>query len=136
MIRELVGMVKDELPKSIIVLGGPEVSYNALDVMKDNPEVDYIVSGEGELPFAMLVESICCGEKQLYKIFLASAGEHPTGLLYLIRTQPMLHPKVRTPKNIWSILTGKSPIWRRVEDALSVALSAFRVRPVVHGFFQ
>jgi radical SAM superfamily enzyme YgiQ (UPF0313 family) len=67
MIRELVGMVKDELPKSIIVLGGPEVSYNALDVMKDNPEVDYIVSGEGELPFAMLVESICCGEKQLYK---------------------------------------------------------------------
>ena len=47
MIRELVGMVKDELPKSIIVLGGPEVSYNAEDVMKDNPEVDYIVSGGG-----------------------------------------------------------------------------------------
>ena len=67
MIRELVRMVKKELPESIIVLGGPEVGYNALDVMKDNPEVDYIVSGEGELPFAMLVESICCGEKQLYK---------------------------------------------------------------------
>lgn len=36
-----------------ILLGGPEVSYNAKRVLGEHSYVDYIISGEGELPFAM-----------------------------------------------------------------------------------
>lgn len=34
-----------------IILGGPEVSYDAHNVLEDNPYIDYIVYGEGEITF-------------------------------------------------------------------------------------
>lgn len=40
--------IKQILPKVIIVLGGPEVSYCAKEVLQQNKAVDYILSGEGE----------------------------------------------------------------------------------------
>lgn len=39
-----------------IVLGGPEVSYDAADVLRRNPAVDYVVSGEGEVPLLALAQ--------------------------------------------------------------------------------
>lgn len=62
-IKKLIPMVKAILPDSVIVLGGPEVSYNAGELLDEIPAVDYIISGEGELPFALLVETICRGEE-------------------------------------------------------------------------
>ena len=38
----------------MIVFGGPEVSYNAGDVLNDCRFVDYVLAGEGEEPFARL----------------------------------------------------------------------------------
>lgn len=55
---EIVHIVKKALPECKIVLGGPEVSYNAHDVLAENPDVDFIISGEGELPFARLSDCI------------------------------------------------------------------------------
>ncbi|MBQ7760890.1 MAG: DUF4080 domain-containing protein [Clostridia bacterium] len=43
----------------VVVLGGPEVSYNAEEVLDKHEFVDYILSGEGEESFARLVK----GEK-------------------------------------------------------------------------
>ncbi len=43
--------IKNLSPKTKILLGGPEVSYNPSEVFEDNPAVDYIISGEGEEPF-------------------------------------------------------------------------------------
>ncbi|MEG1206752.1 MAG: DUF4080 domain-containing protein [Angelakisella sp.] len=40
--------LKQALPQVVIVLGGPEVSYCAKDVLQNNPQVDYILAGEGE----------------------------------------------------------------------------------------
>lgn len=40
--------IKQILPKVIIVLGGPEVSYCASEVLQQHEAVDYILSGEGE----------------------------------------------------------------------------------------
>ncbi len=57
-----------------ILFGGPEVSYNAKQVLSEHGHVDYIISGEGELPFAMLcagapledISGLCYrGEKEL-----------------------------------------------------------------------
>ncbi|HAN21867.1 MAG: hypothetical protein A2Y15_06320 [Clostridiales bacterium GWF2_36_10] len=57
-IYELINLVKSLLPNIIIVLGGPEVSYNAETIFNENQSVDYIISGEGEKPFALLLNSI------------------------------------------------------------------------------
>jgi len=56
--RELILLIKNQLPNTIIVLGGPEVSYNAATVLKENQLVDFVLSGEGELPFALLLNAI------------------------------------------------------------------------------
>ncbi len=41
-----------------VLLGGPEVSYNAREILEGSPFVDFVISGDGEVPFARL----CGGE--------------------------------------------------------------------------
>lgn len=60
--KQLVRLVKKAIPNAVIVLGGPEVSYNAADILREEPLVQYVVSGEGETPFALLLNSIYHGE--------------------------------------------------------------------------
>lgn len=51
--REMVFKITKELRKVIpntkLILGGPEVSYNPMELMKENPEIDAILIGEGEM---------------------------------------------------------------------------------------
>lgn len=49
-------------PDSIIILGGPEVSYDAGSVLKENRAVDYIIRGEGEITLKELLLAIKNGE--------------------------------------------------------------------------
>ncbi|MGN0587087.1 MAG: cobalamin-dependent protein, partial [Oscillospiraceae bacterium] len=48
-------------PDTVIVLGGPEVSYNPEEILSA-PYIDYVISGEGEQPCAVLLDSIVRGE--------------------------------------------------------------------------
>lgn len=57
-IFELVKRIKQELCECVIVLGGPEVSYQAGAVLQNTPLVDYVISGEGEKPFTELLRAI------------------------------------------------------------------------------
>lgn len=41
-----------------IVLGGPEVSYRAQEVLEKYPFIDFVLSGEGERPFAQLLDAL------------------------------------------------------------------------------
>lgn len=54
--------VKERLPGCKVILGGPEVSYNAKDILKDNAFVDFVLSGEGEISFAMLCSALISGK--------------------------------------------------------------------------
>lgn len=54
--RQIAAQIKKLLPKTIIVFGGPEVSFDALGEMTRNPFVDYVVKGEGEGSLLSLVE--------------------------------------------------------------------------------
>lgn len=54
-------MLRSSLPDSKIILGGPEVSYNAGEVLFDNEWCDFIIAGEGEEPFAKLCDNIVLG---------------------------------------------------------------------------
>jgi len=55
-ISRLVKIIKKVSPKTIIVLGGPEVSHSPFRV--DFNSADYIIQGEGDLEFYDLVNSI------------------------------------------------------------------------------
>ena len=48
MTLRLADLLKKVLPKVVIILGGPEVTYDPTDVMTQHSSIDYIVQGEGE----------------------------------------------------------------------------------------
>ena len=64
-----------------IVFGGPEVSYNAGELLKEK-YVDYVISGEGEQPFTELLKA------------LSEKGEvsHISGLCYKLKGKIAVNP--------------------------------------------
>lgn len=54
-ISQAIKIVKPDIK---ILLGGPEVSYDSLQTMKENPHIDYIIFGEGEETFREFVEKL------------------------------------------------------------------------------
>ena len=58
---EIARRIKAAKPEVHIVLGGPEVSYNAEQVLSEHRDVDYIVSGEGERPLLLLLCALQSG---------------------------------------------------------------------------
>jgi len=55
---KLCEMIKQDNPAIVTVLGGPQVTYSAEEVLKENPSVDIIVRGEGEITFCALIEAL------------------------------------------------------------------------------
>ena len=55
-VRELIHIIKKISPRTIIVLGGPEVTYLPFRVNFD--DADYIIQGEGDLAFYELCKKI------------------------------------------------------------------------------
>ncbi|HBM73929.1 MAG TPA: B12-binding domain-containing radical SAM protein, partial [Clostridiaceae bacterium] len=49
MVLKVCSSLKKIKPKLKILLGGPEVSFDAVDLMRNHPYIDYIIRGEGEL---------------------------------------------------------------------------------------
>jgi radical SAM superfamily enzyme YgiQ (UPF0313 family) len=52
---KVIKMIKKIKPNIVIVLGGPEVSYDVEERMKQVTDIDVIVTGEGEEPFKQLL---------------------------------------------------------------------------------
>ncbi len=61
LVLELCSDLKKAVPSVKIILGGPEVSYDAFSVMQTHSFVDYIIKGEGEISFPLLVNHILRG---------------------------------------------------------------------------
>ena len=66
-VSELIHIIKKVSPKTIIILGGPEVSYTPFRVNLD--DADYIIQGEGEIQFYTLCKNILENNKIEQKIF-------------------------------------------------------------------
>ncbi len=60
--RTLVRLVKARLPGVTLILGGPEVSFRPKEILMEWPEITAVVSGEGERPFAALLDALCAGK--------------------------------------------------------------------------
>jgi radical SAM superfamily enzyme YgiQ (UPF0313 family) len=54
----LIADLKKVRPETFIVLGGPEVSYGAFELLEQNRAVDCIVRGEGEQTFRELADAL------------------------------------------------------------------------------
>ena len=54
-ILEIGSKLKKISPATILVLGGPEVSFEVAELMRLHPYIDYIVFGEGEQTFSELL---------------------------------------------------------------------------------
>ncbi len=63
--EEILRRVKAVSPQTVTVVGGPEVSYNADAVLARCAAVDYVIGGEGEVPFAALCNSILLGSNSV-----------------------------------------------------------------------
>lgn len=72
-VMKLGRSIKKIMPDSIIVLGGPEVSYDVEYTMSENPWIDYIIFGEGEKTFSELVTYLESGSGDI---------QHINGLVY------------------------------------------------------
>lgn len=57
-VQALLRMLKRDLPEAVIILGGPEVGYRAENALITMAEADYILSGEGEMPFARFMDAL------------------------------------------------------------------------------
>jgi len=60
-VLKLAGNLKKVSPDVRILLGGPEVSFDAKKMMEENGFIDFIISGEGEIPFRKLLEQLASG---------------------------------------------------------------------------
>jgi len=64
--------LKKIVPDIRIALGGPEVSYNIFELMHDNPAIDFVIKGEGERVFQLLITTLVKhGESNLLERSLA-----------------------------------------------------------------
>lgn len=58
---KLIRMLRKLRPQAAIVVGGPEVAFDAERIFAELPQADYIVQGEGELVFSELLEYLAGG---------------------------------------------------------------------------
>lgn len=77
-VARLVTRLRSELPKAIIVLGGPSVlGYQT--VAPDASTPDYMIVGEGEVPFANLLEAYLAGKLPEREASIGSLVSFRTG---------------------------------------------------------
>jgi radical SAM superfamily enzyme YgiQ (UPF0313 family) len=94
----LVAMLKRVRPEVMVVLGGPEVSYET-----EGQEIvgyaDYVITGEGDLAFSELCDSLLAGRRPLAKMISAELPEFDEDSRALKRT---LQRTVRLPYDLYS----------------------------------
>ena len=62
-VKMILADIKKVLPNVKIWAGGPEVSYHAEAFLKEEPAVDLVMMGEGELTFAHFLKALLNGEE-------------------------------------------------------------------------
>lgn len=81
MTLHVVDMVKAVRPEIKIVLGGPEVSFTADELLERCPNIDYIVQGEGEEAFHALVTALQLGNDGLDPVIPGVRGRRDGSIL-------------------------------------------------------
>ena len=81
MTLHVVDMVKAVRPDIKIILGGPEVSFTADEILNRCTAIDYVVQGEGEEAFYQLISALIDGKDGLEDEIPGVRGRHISGQL-------------------------------------------------------
>lgn len=57
-ILDVIRWTKVHHPETIIIMGGPQVTYGDHNLVREYPGVDYFIRGEGEVPFTELINTL------------------------------------------------------------------------------
>lgn len=63
LVLKLCSSLKKLNPQSVIILGGPEVSFDSVQLMSKHYFIDYIIRGEGEETLSDLLQLLHCDEQ-------------------------------------------------------------------------
>lgn len=55
---DIIASLRRMQPQALIAVGGPEVSFSGAAILKDMPDIDFVISGEGEAAFAQLLAAL------------------------------------------------------------------------------
>jgi len=81
--------IKAHDPEVKIILGGPEVAYRQKQVLMTYPFVDYVISGEGEVPFSRLLSSISHGTcERIEGVSMRNGEEYTVSAPYEMQCDP------------------------------------------------
>ncbi|RHW31430.1 DUF4080 domain-containing protein [Neobacillus notoginsengisoli] len=65
---KVISMIKKINPSIVIILGGPEVTYDTAQWLERVPSADIIITGEGEIAFKQLLQELETGAPDLAKV--------------------------------------------------------------------
>ncbi|MDK2801587.1 MAG: hypothetical protein PWQ70_3206 [Clostridiales bacterium] len=110
MTLEIADRLKKVCPDRIIIVGGPEVSYDALETLKKYHYIDYVVMGEGEETLNELLRYLHDGQQALENI-QGIAYRSENGDIMVNRHRPLICnldniPRPYNQKDL-SALSGK-----------------------------
>ncbi len=103
----LVADLKRVRPDVVVVLGGPEVSYET-DQQEIASLADYVITGEADLAFAELCEKLLAGQRPLVKVVPAELPEFakeqkPAAALSLLNSNLEAQPaRVALPYSLYT----------------------------------
>jgi anaerobic magnesium-protoporphyrin IX monomethyl ester cyclase len=101
---EVIKKIKALNPNCTIILGGPEVSYEWQDVISIK-EVDYIITGEGEIPFKDFLDSFPNVEKVPNLIWKKGeeAIENPSAPMFDLENFRNINPYINdSPEELYN----------------------------------
>ena len=106
---EIVKMLKKVKPSLKIILGGPEISFDVPYWMERIPEVDFIVSNEGEETFKHLLDEIT-GAQKYHLVFGMSYRKEGE----IVVNPPRPNMKLDTIPTAYRFLEDKDDLSKRI----------------------
>ena len=96
--KALAAKIKDACPDVKILMGGPEVSFNAEELMETESYVDYVLCGEGEEAFGEFCQMLAAGERLPERqVIRNTSPENTANLVSPVRPEIIPFPYEKLP---------------------------------------
>jgi len=122
-VLDLCDFIKETLKDSFIVLGGPHFSFSSEETLRNHPEVDCIVRGEGEYSFRDLVRA----KKNNIKLdgIPGLTFKNGTGAIIKNKNRELIKDLDSLPYPAYHLIDIKKYGWL-IKDPVSVSVSTSR----------
>lgn len=126
-VLELIRFVKNKLSHTTIILGGPDVRYNAGNLLLAG--ADYLVIGEGEETMRELVEALNNGSNRKSIQGIAFKGQNGQAIFTRERNRIKDMDELPLPNRKMIDLTQYQRTWRKFHGQSALSISTMRGCP-------